>query len=74
LRESHYQPDATGPWFWNKRTRRMERAHGVFQIIDSTWEGTPQARAGMSYNDGYANAEAAVYLYHQVGLSPWGGC
>jgi hypothetical protein len=50
---------------------RSSGASGLYQVIPSTWRATPQGRAGRSPFDGYANAEAAAWLYRNYGPSQW---
>lgn len=60
--ESHGNPGAYN---------RSSGASGLYQFLPSTWAGTPQGRAGRSVFDGYANAEAAAWLYQRRGGQPW---
>lgn len=55
------------PWAKNPRST----ASGLAQFLNTTWAGTPQARAGLSVFDGYANVDGAVWLYGQSGAWPW---
>jgi soluble lytic murein transglycosylase-like protein len=60
--ESHGDPGARN---------RSSGAMGLYQFLPGTWATTPQGRAGRNPYDGYANAEAAAWLYARSGGQPW---
>jgi soluble lytic murein transglycosylase-like protein len=59
--ESGFDPRAKNP---------RSTASGVFQFIDTTWAGTPEAKAGRSVFDAAANVEAGARLA-RGGWGPW---
>ncbi len=58
--ESGDNPNARNSW---------SGAAGLFQILPSTWAGTPYA--AQSEFDPVANAKAAAWIYARRGASPW---
>lgn len=60
--ESRFIPDAVN---------RRSGAAGLFQVIPSTWNNTPQGRAGISPFDAEANTHAAMWLMVNYGPSQW---
>jgi soluble lytic murein transglycosylase-like protein len=61
-RESRWRPWAKNP---------HSTASGLFQFLDSTWAVTPQAKAGLSVFDPFANALGAAWYVSQHGWGAW---
>lgn len=61
-RESHWTPTAVNP---------RSKASGLAQFLPSTWRTTPQAAAGWSVFEPYANIDAAAWLARTVGWRQW---
>ena len=61
----------TGGTFNPLAYNRRSGASGLYQFLPSTWRSTPQAKAGLSVFDPYANAAGAAWLYRTYGPSQW---
>lgn len=60
--ESRHTPSATNP---------SSKAAGQYQFLWSTWNGTPQGRAGLSPYDPVAAREAARWMIAQGRVREW---
>lgn len=61
-RESRWSPTAVNP---------RSKASGLAQFLPSTWRTTPQAAAGASVFDAFANIDAAAWLARTAGWRSW---